>query len=102
MENISKIEWLYGLEDYFEFSKNNEATEYIRNIIKVSYAENPGASLKKLCVEAFNNTDDADQFSKIINLYFTALQDDFTLLEVASNARVLFPKEKIFNAKKLL
>ena len=98
MESTNTIEWLYGLEDYFEFSKNNEATEYIRNIIKVSYAENPGASLKNLCVEAFNNTDDPEQFSKIINLYFTALQDDFTLLEVASNARVLFPKEKIFNA----
>jgi len=98
MESTNTIEWLYGLEDYFEFSKNNEAAEYIRNIIKVSYAENPGASLKNLCVEAFNNTDDPEQFSKIINLYFTALQYDFTLLEVASNARVLFPKEKIFNA----
>ena len=94
----SKIEWLYGLEDYFDFANNADAADYIRNIIKVSYAENPSAALKKLCVEAFNNTDDPEQFSKIINLYFTALQDDFTLLEVASNARVLFPKEKIFNA----
>jgi len=98
MESANTIEWLYGLEDYFEFSKNNEAAEYIRNLIKVSYAENPGASLKNLCIEAFNNTDDPEQFSKIINLYFTALQYDFTLLEVASNARVLFPKEKIFNS----
>lgn len=92
------IEWLYGLEDYFDFAGNEEAAEYIRNIITVSYAENPGSALKKLCVNAFESAKDIDHFTKIINLYFTALQKDFSLLEVASNARTLFPKEKIFNA----
>ena len=94
----STIEWLYGLEDYFDFAGNAEAAEYIRNIVTIFYADNPAAALKKLCVTAFETTDDSEKFSKIINLYFTALQKDFTLLELASNARILFPKEKIFNA----
>lgn len=94
----SPIEWLYGLEDYFNFAGNESAAEYIRNIIIVSYAENPSSALKKLCVSAFEYTDDIEYFTKIINLYFTALQKDFSLLEVASNARAIFPKEKIFNA----
>ena len=94
----STIEWLYGLEDYFDFAGNTEAAEYIRNIVTIFYADNPAAALKKLCVTAFETTDDSEKFSKIINLYFTALQKDFTLLELASNARILFPKEKIFNA----
>ena len=92
------IEWLYGLEDYFDFASNNEAAEYIRNIVTIFYADNPAGALKNLCVNAFESTDDEDKFSKIINLYFAALQKDFTLLDLASNARVLFPKEKIFNA----
>jgi len=94
----STIEWLYGLEDYFDFASNNEAAEYIRNIVTIFYADNPAGALKKLCVNAFESTNDEEQFSKIINLYFAALQKDFTLLDLASNARLLFPKEKIFNA----
>lgn len=94
----STIEWLYGLEDYFDFAGNKEAADYIRNIITIFYAENPGPALKKLCVGAFDSIDDTEQFSKVINLYFTALDKNFSLLELASNARVLFPKEKIFNA----
>jgi hypothetical protein len=94
----STIEWLYGLEDYFDFAGNKEAADYIRNIITIFYADNPGAALKKLCVSAFDSVNDTEQFSKIVNLYFTALDKNFSLLELASNARVLFPKEKIFNA----
>jgi hypothetical protein len=97
-KQTSTIEWLYGLEDYFDFSNNKEAADYIRNIVTIFYADNPNAALKKLCVNAFESTDDLDQFSKIINLYFTALDKNFTLLELASNARILFNKEKIFNA----
>lgn len=97
-KQTSTIEWLYGLEDYFDFAGNNEAADYIRNIVTIFYADNPSAALKKLCVGAFNSVDDSDQFSKIINLYFTALDKNFSLLELASNARILFPKEKIFNA----
>lgn len=92
------IEWLYGLEDYFNFSNNKEAADYIRNIITIFYAENPNAALKNLCVNAFETVDDVEKFSKVINLYFTALDKNFTLLELASNARILFPREKIFNA----
>lgn len=98
MESTNTIEWLYGLEDYFNFSNNSEATDYIRNIITIFYADDPSAALKKLCVSAFESTNEAEQFSKIVNLYFTALDDNFSLLELASNARILFPKEKIFNA----
>jgi hypothetical protein len=94
----STVEWLYGLEDYFNFSNNTEAAEYIRNIVTIFYADNPAASLKKLCINAFETANDSEKFSKIINLYFTALQKDFSLLELASNARIIFPKEKIFNA----
>ena len=94
----STIEWLYGLEDYFDFAGNSEAADYIRNIITIFYADNPNAALKKLCVGAFDSAEDSDQFSKIVNLYFTALDKNFSLLELASNARILFPKEKIFNA----
>jgi hypothetical protein len=97
-KQTSTIEWLYGLEDYFDFAGNKEAADYIRNIVTIFYAENPSAALKKLCVNAFESADDAELFSKIINLYFTALDKNFTLLELASNARVLFNKEKIFNA----
>lgn len=94
----STIEWLYGLEDYFDFAGNKDAADYIRNIITIFYADNPSAALKKLCVSAFDSVNDTEQFSKIVNLYFTALDKNFSLLELASNARVLFPKEKIFNA----
>jgi hypothetical protein len=94
----STIEWLYGLENYFDFSNNKEAADYIRNIITIFYADNPAAALKKLCVSAFESIDDTEQFSKVVNLYFTALDKNFSLLELASNARILFPKEKMFNA----
>lgn len=97
-KQTSTIEWLYGLEDYFDFAKNTEAADYIRNIITIFYADNPNAALKKLCVSAFDLADSSEKFAKIINLYFTTLDKNFSLLELASNARVLFPKEKIFNA----
>lgn len=97
-KQTSTIEWLYGLEDYFDFAKNTEAADYIRNIITIFYADNPNAALKKLCVSAFDLADSSEKFAKIINLYFTTLDKNFSLLELASNARVLFPREKIFNA----
>ena len=38
---LGAIHWLHGLEDYFEFAKDEEAKKYVEFILKLTYAKNP-------------------------------------------------------------
>ena len=48
----SPVEWLYGLEDYFNFSNNAEATEFLHDFVSTYYSDEPWAILKKLVLKS--------------------------------------------------
>lgn len=39
--SLGAIHWLHGLEDYFEFAKDEESKKYVEFILKLIYADNP-------------------------------------------------------------
>ena len=95
MENINTIEWLYGLEDYFEFSSNSEATEFLHDFVSTYYSAEPWAILKKLILNSREL--DKELFAKHLNCYINATNKQYNMVELASCLRD-YSKEKILNA----
>jgi len=91
----STIEWLYGLEDYFNFSNNTEATEFLHDFVSTYYSEEPWAILKKLVLKSHSL--DKTLFSKHLNCYINAINKQYNMVELASCLRD-YSKEKILNA----
>jgi hypothetical protein len=94
-KQISPIEWLYGLEDYFNFSNNTEATEFLHDFVSTYYSQDPWAILKKLVLKSHEL--DKTLFSKHLNCYINAINKQYNMVEVASCLRD-FSKEKILNS----
>jgi len=95
MESANTIEWLYGLEDYFDFSNNSEATEFLHDFVSTYYSSEPWAILKKLIL---NSRDlDKELFAKHLNCYINATNKQYNMVELASCLRD-YSKEKILNA----
>lgn len=91
----SPIEWLYGLEDYFNFSKNTEATEFLHDFVSTYYSDNPLGILKKLVLKSHSL--DKTLFSKHLNCYINTINKQYNIVELASCLRD-YSKEKILNA----
>ena len=95
MESANTIEWLYGLEDYFDFSNNSEATEFLHDFVSTYYSEEPWAILKKLILNSREL--DKELFAKHLNCYINATNKQYNMVELASCLRD-YSKEKILNA----
>jgi hypothetical protein len=91
----SPVEWLYGLEDYFNFSNNTEATEFLHDFVSTYYSDEPWAILKKLVIKSHSL--DKTLFSKHLNCYINAINKQYNMVELASCLRD-YSKEKILNA----
>jgi len=94
-KQTSPIEWLYGLEDYFNFSNNTEATEFLHDFVSTYYSEEPWAILKKLVLKSHSL--DKTLFSKHLNCYINAINKQYNMVELASCLRD-YSKEKILNS----
>lgn len=94
-KQLSPIEWLYGLEDYFNFSNNTEATEFLHDFVSTYYSQDPWAILKKLVLKSHEL--DKTLFSKHLNCYINAINKQYNMVELASCLRD-FSKEKILNS----
>jgi len=82
MESANTIEWLYGLEDYFDFSNNSEATEFLHDFVSTYYSEEPWAILKKLILNSREL--DKELFAKHLNCYINATNKQYNMVELAS------------------
>jgi hypothetical protein len=91
----SPIEWLYGLEDYFNFSNNAEATEFLHDFVSTYYSAEPMGIFKKLILKSHGL--DKTLFSKHLNCYINAINKQYNMVELASCLRD-YSKEKILNA----
>jgi len=91
----SPIEWLYGLEDYFNFSNEMESAEYIHDFVSTYYSEDPYGILKKLSMRAKNF--DTEIFSKHLNCYINAIKKEYNMVEIASCLRD-YSKGKLVNS----
>ena len=91
----STIEWLYGLEDYFNFSNNTEATEFLHDFVSTYYSDEPLGILKKLVLKSHSL--DKTLFSKHLNCYINAVNKQYNMVELASCLRD-YSKEKILNS----
>ena len=91
----SNIEWLYGLEDYFAFSNNEEATGFLHEFVSTYYSAEPWAILKKLVLNSHGL--DKELFAKHLNCYINATNKQYNMVELASCLRD-YSKEKILNA----
>jgi hypothetical protein len=94
-KQISPIEWLYGLEDYFNFSNNSEATEFLHDFVSTYHSQDPWAILKKLVLKSHEL--DKTLFSKHLNCYINTINKQYNMVELASCLRD-FSKEKILNS----
>ena len=94
-QQSSPIEWLYGLEDYFNFSNNTEATEFLHDFVSTYYSEEPMGIFKKLILKSHGL--DKTLFSKHLNCYINAINKQYNMVELASCLRD-YSKEKILNA----
>jgi hypothetical protein len=94
-KHLSPIEWLYGLEDYFNFSNNTEATEFLHDFVSTYYSQEPWAILKKLVLKSHGL--DKTLFSKHLNCYINAINKQYNMVELVSCLRD-FSKEKILNS----
>jgi hypothetical protein len=91
----SPVEWLYGLEDYFNFSNNTEATEFLHDFVSTYYSKEPWAILKKLVIKSHSL--DKALFSKHLNCYINAINKQYNMVELAS-CLLDYSKEKILNS----
>lgn len=92
----NKIEWLYGLEDYYKFSSKYEISHFIHHLINLNVSDDPYPVFKKLSIEAHKLQAPEWVFSKSISFFINVIQNKYTLVEFASLARYYFENEKLF------
>lgn len=80
-----KVEWLYGLEEYFLFTNKEPFAKHIHDFISLNYVDDPTTILKKLILKS--QTLPADIFSKHLNCYFNSGKKEFNLVEIASTLK---------------
>jgi len=92
----NKVEWLYGLEDYYKFTLKYEISFFIHQLINLSINDDPYPTLKKLSIEAHKLQAPEWVFSKSMGFFVNLIQNKHTLVEFASIARYFFENEKLF------
>lgn len=65
--------WLYGLQDYFDFTDDANAKLFVDQLISVYFASNKANSVKNLCLSDTGSKD--DKLSRF-NFYFKLLEDE--------------------------
>ena len=65
--------WLYGLQDYFDFTDDANAKLFVDQLISVYFASNKANSVKNLCLSDTGSPD--DKLSRF-NFYFKLLEDE--------------------------
>jgi len=91
--NLGSISWLHGLQDYFEFVKDDESKKYIDFILKLSYADSPtikiddSASMAEFVytLRKFSSSNILDIFYK----YYRYENDTTSLTDAFSRGQVL-------------
>jgi hypothetical protein len=92
----NKVEWLYGLEDYYKYSFKYEISFFIHQLINLATSPDPYPTLKKLSIEAHKISNPDWLFSKSMGFFINLIQNKHTLIEFASVARYYFENEKLF------
>ena len=65
--------WLYGLQDYFDFTDNVNAKLFVDQLISVYFTSNKANSIKNLCLSDTGSPD--DKLSRF-NFYFKLFEDE--------------------------
>lgn len=84
-KQTSPVEWLYGLEDYFNFSNETTSAEYLHDFVSTSYSDNPYSIFKKLILRSKKFDDQI--FAKHLNCYINSLKKEYNIVEIASCLR---------------
>lgn len=87
--------WLYGLQDYLEFTGDNDAKFFVDQLLSVHFSENKNNSVKNLCL-----SDEGDTEEKLsrFNFYFKLLEDnDIDFVETVSVMRKRLPNSPILD-----
>ena len=92
----NRVEWLYGLEEYYKYSFKYEISFFIHQLINLATSADHYATLKKLSIEAHKISNPDWLFSKSMSFFINLIQDKHTLVEFASVARYYFENEKLF------
>jgi len=113
--SLGPVAWLHGLEDYFEFTKDEQSRQYVRFILKLVYADNTVIEIKENgCMQEFVYTLRKFATSPILDILYkyyrkeydpVAVQDAFSRGQVKSKIWLATELEKIktnFNAVFLL
>ena len=95
-KQLSPIEWLCGLEEYFDFTENDDAKNHLHDFASTYYATDPYAIFKKLTINA-KKLDDS-LFAKHLTCYINAVKKDYNIVEIASCLKDFYPAEKILNS----
>lgn len=94
-KQTSPIEWLYGLEDYFEFANEKDSAEYLHDFVSTYYSENPYGIFKKLILRSKQLEEQV--FSKHLNCYINAIKKEYNIVEISSCLRD-YDKIKLLNS----
>lgn len=83
--------WLYGLQEYFRFTRNHKAKLFTDQLLSVYFSDNTANSVKNLCLS--DSGDEEDRLPRF-NFYFKFLEgEDITFLETCSIMRKRIPNE---------
>lgn len=87
--------WLYGLQDYFEFTNDSAAKCFVDQLLSVHFSENKNNSVKNLCLSDEGNLE--EKLSRF-NFYFKLLEDnDIDFVETVSVMRKRLPNSPILD-----
>lgn len=83
---LGSIHWLYGLQDYFEFSKDTSAKLFIDQLISVYFSDNKANSVKNLCL-----SDEGPAEDKLprFNFYFKLLEEASTEVDFVETISIM-------------
>ena len=87
--------WLYGLQDYFDFTDDFIAKLFVDQLISVYFSENKANSVKNLCLS--DAGDPSEKLSRF-NFYFKLLDDEpIDFVETVSVMRKRLPEVDILD-----
>ena len=87
--------WLYGLQDYFDFTDDFIAKLFVDQLISVYFSDNKANSVKNLCLA--DSGDPSEKLSRF-NFYFKLLEDKpIDFVETISVMRKRLPDIKLLD-----
>ena len=97
------LSWLHGLEDFFNFTDNQDAEDYVRLFLNLNYADDPFFPLKKLLTLVHKLGLSEEEYSRTISLFLnsfksisTDLDTELDLVEWNKAAITVFPDNELF------